>query len=249
MKPLPPLPKLSRRLEAIKHTIHSDYTHIWDCCCDHGQLGMALVKSNAAPHIHFVDIVPQIIDKVQAKLLFHFPNQAGSEHQDTSQWHTHCADVSELPIHRFDQAKDQRHLVIIAGVGGDLTQECVETLYKNNPLRSIDFLLCPVRHLYALRSSLHRLNFGLVSESLIEENKRIYEVILTRPQTQTAHNDPRIHPLGSALWQTNEPTNSALSHRYLLQQIKHYRHRENTDNTEVSHILKQLRAIETLLSR
>ena len=60
--------KLSKRLTHIDHMVTSDYTHIWDCCCDHGFLGASLLSRQAAPNIHFVDIVPELMTKIESKL-------------------------------------------------------------------------------------------------------------------------------------------------------------------------------------
>ncbi|WP_198595364.1 SAM-dependent methyltransferase, partial [Vibrio lentus] len=49
--------KLSNRLQTLHSLVSNDYQHIWDCCCDHGFLGVQLLSDNKAPLIHFVDIV------------------------------------------------------------------------------------------------------------------------------------------------------------------------------------------------
>lgn len=56
--------KLSKRLQQIDHMVKHGYDHIWDCCCDHGFLGASLLEREAAAHIHFVDIVPELINNV-----------------------------------------------------------------------------------------------------------------------------------------------------------------------------------------
>ncbi|HSC68256.1 MAG TPA: SAM-dependent methyltransferase, partial [Cellvibrio sp.] len=56
--------KLGKRLQQIELMVTANYDHIWDCCCDHGLLGAALLARKAAPHIHFVDIVPELMRKL-----------------------------------------------------------------------------------------------------------------------------------------------------------------------------------------
>lgn len=46
----------------------SEYSHVWDCCCDHGFLGINLLARKAAPYIHFVDIVPELINPLTDQL-------------------------------------------------------------------------------------------------------------------------------------------------------------------------------------
>ncbi|QSA20815.1 SAM-dependent methyltransferase, partial [Vibrio furnissii] len=36
--------KLSKRLQTIEKLVTQHYDHIWDCCCDHGFLGMTLLQ-------------------------------------------------------------------------------------------------------------------------------------------------------------------------------------------------------------
>ncbi|HTG55937.1 MAG TPA: SAM-dependent methyltransferase, partial [Niabella sp.] len=63
------------------------YTHIWDCCCDHGLLGAALLSRQAAAHIHFVDIVPELMHELKNKLQRFFPADALTANKSTnSQW-------------------------------------------------------------------------------------------------------------------------------------------------------------------
>ncbi|MDX2422429.1 MAG: SAM-dependent methyltransferase, partial [Amphritea sp.] len=47
--------KLSKRLTQIEQLVAPGYTHIWDCCCDHGLLGAALLARHSDAQIHFVD--------------------------------------------------------------------------------------------------------------------------------------------------------------------------------------------------
>jgi len=254
----PPLPKLSARLAAIEALVTLDYDHIWDCCCDHGQLGMHIMAKGLAPNIHFVDLVPDLIENVRSKLTLHFPTQ--SQASSTPHWHTHCLDVANLPIKTM--APNAYHLVIIAGVGGDLCKELVTSLSDKNPKAKIDFLLCPVRHLYALRSELKYRNFEAVNETLVEENKRIYEVILTRAPRNIRNLEVTptvIHELGDQIWMQKTRTNNAspsieaaeqnkaLIKRYLAQQVAHYQRKIDNKYPQNETILAKLNSLlETL---
>ena len=114
--------KLGKRLTQIAAMVEDDYQHIWDCCCDHGLLGATLLKRNSAPNIHFVDIVPTLMAQLEAKLQQFFSDSA-------HQWQTHCMDVSQLPLEQFQG----KHLIIIAGVGGDLMVELVTNIHQRHP--------------------------------------------------------------------------------------------------------------------
>ena len=60
--------KLSKRLTAINTLISQHHDIIWDCCCDHGYLGMALLKRAAANQVIFVDIVATLMNDLEAQL-------------------------------------------------------------------------------------------------------------------------------------------------------------------------------------
>ncbi len=130
--------------------VTSDYTHIWDCCCDHGLLGSALLSRLAAPNIHFVDIVPELTNKLENKLQRFYPDSP-------SKWKIHCLDVAALPIEQYEG----RNLVIVAGVGGDLITQFVNAIHQSHSATNIDFLLCPVHHQFTLRQQLIQLDFSL----------------------------------------------------------------------------------------
>ena len=162
--------------------ITADYTHIWDCCCDHGSLGMSLLTQRTAPNIHFVDIVPELMTKIDRTLEQFFS-------KCPSIWTTHCLDVAKLPLTQYSG----NHLIIIAGVGGDLMIEFINAITKKYSELNIDFLLCPIHHQFALRKQLIKLDFNLKDEVLIEENKRFYEVILVN---STSHINQKISLVG-----------------------------------------------------
>jgi len=50
--------------------VTSQYEHIWDCCCDHGLLGYALLSRlnamNIPCNIHFIDIVPPLMAELES---------------------------------------------------------------------------------------------------------------------------------------------------------------------------------------
>ena len=195
---------MSKRLQTIENMIVPGYyDQIWDCCCDHGLLGINLLKKQVAQQIHFIDIVPSIMAKLEQTLQKFF---------DLNQfkWTVNCDDVANIVI---SSDLKQKHLMIIAGVGGDQTIAMVNAIRTKHPQHQIDFLLCPVRHQYKLRSELIDLEYGLIDEQLILENKRFYELIHVSQQARS-----KLSPVGSVIWQ--QP--NELSGAYLTQTINHY---------------------------
>lgn len=226
--------KLGKRLKKIESMVTAGYDHIWDCCCDHGLLGAALLARQAAPHIHFVDIVPELISELENKLNDFYPEN--SEPMSNSQWQVSCMDVAALPLQEFSG----KHLVIIAGVGGDLMTELVNVIYQKNQNIEIDFLLCPVHHQFTLRQQLIQLDFDLQTEALIVENQRFYEILLV-----SATNNPpsKINPVGSLIWQSNTPEHAKVAAGYLKKTLAHYKRMQLSRNADVQHIIDAYNAV------
>lgn len=152
-------------------------------------------------HVHFVDVVPELIDKLQLELAHHFTDY---QHR----YSTYVMDVAKLPLTQ----SDNKQLVIIAGVGGDLTAELVSSLTANLNV-NVDLLLCPVHHHFTLRQRLNELGWKLKQEALVEENQRIYEVLYLSQDSEAQ----AISAVGQQIWQQGE-----LSTRYLTKTIAHY---------------------------
>lgn len=207
--------KLGKRLTQIQQLVPQDYSHIWDCCCDHGWLGMSLLAKQTAPHIHFVDIVPELMSKVDDTLDTFFADSPSS-------WKTYCLDVAKLPLAQHSG----RQLVIIAGVGGDLMIEFIHQICQRHPQLTIEFLLCPVHHQFALREALITRNFSLQDERLIEENKRFYEILLVSTQQDDKH---IISPVGDKMWRCLDANDIKTAQSYLKKTISHYQRVHHTN--------------------
>lgn len=199
--------KNSTRLQQIFNLVDKQYTHIWDCCCDHGLLGISLLNGNIAKSVHFVDVVPNLMNKLEQKLTKFWLG-------DNRAWHVHCIDVKNLPISQFvNNPKQDNHLIIIAGVGGELIIECMRELLIKTAALNVEFILCPVHHNYNLRQYLRLNNVGLISEQLIKENNRYYEILHLSPQVTTIVSD-----VGDSQWDLSDPSHQ----EYLQKTIDHY---------------------------
>ena len=171
--------KLNKRLLALAGMVKQPYDLVWDCCCDHGLLGFKILADGLVKQVNFVDVVPDIIERLDAKLKQHSHRLPSHVH-----WKTFCDDVTNIPLSNnlktlpFQSNEISHQLVIISGVGGELMIEMLDELIKRFNGYNIDFLLCPVQHTYKLRSKLLQLNFKLKQEQLIIDNKRGYELLL-----------------------------------------------------------------------
>lgn len=202
------------------------YDHIWDCCCDHGLLGAALLQRGAADKVHFVDVVPSLTDALQVQL-----ERFSDKSQTECSWQVHCMDVSTLRL----PESPGRQLIIIAGVGGDLTLEMVQEITLSHPDRELEFMLCPVRQHYLLRQGLIKLGYGLVDESLVCENKRFYEVVHA-----SSGSNQVISPIGDQMWDLSR----ALDREYLTRTIAHYERMGRNAGPEAEQILAHYRTLQ-----
>ena len=164
--------QLGKRLGEIAKlcTQQQQYDHIWDCCCDHGYLGLFLLNyfSKQAKHkvqINFVDQVAHITEQLRNRL-----NQSSFSH-----YQVHTLNAEHLKF-----SKNKRHCVIIAGVTTTGTLKILETLLSNHPNQTIDFILCPTRGQYELRKFLIKRKAHLIEENHIIENNRHYELLYIR---------------------------------------------------------------------
>ncbi|TVU66030.1 SAM-dependent methyltransferase [Vibrio atlanticus] len=239
--------KLSNRLQTLHSLVSNDYQHIWDCCCDHGFLGVQLLSDNKAPLIHFVDIVPSLMNELEGKLTRYFPQDNNVEQHEQSQWKVYCLDVAAIPLDKHAG----RHLVIIAGVGGDLTQKLVDDIHCQHPDKAIDFLLCPVHQQFELRSHLNSLKFGLINEVLIEENRRYYEILLVRNnrhENETSSLLTEVSNVGDKIWTPSCEQQKQVSLQYKAKTLQHYlRIHQGQEKqgkaSEVKHIIDAYQAI------
>jgi tRNA (adenine22-N1)-methyltransferase len=215
--------KLSKRLQHIEQMVTADYNHIWDCCCDHGFLGASLLSRQAAQNIHFVDIVPELITLIESKLQKFFPHSV-------STWKTHCLDVTKLPLQEYQG----KHLVIIAGIGGNLMIQFIDDIQQKHPNMNIDFLLCPVNQQFALREKLIALKFSLKNEVLVKDNRRYYEVMLVSSSSDT---DKKISPVGHDIWQSVTAEQASVVKQYLDKTLKHYKRVQQRSTVDIVNII------------
>jgi tRNA (adenine22-N1)-methyltransferase len=162
--------QLGKRLQLLARILHTEhsalpYHQIWDCCCDHGLLGRYLLERNIGGRVNFVDQVEKIIDTLSPLLAAYPANRC----------QLFTVDAAQLVL-----TPNARHLVIIAGIGGEQATHIVRSLCTRNPAAAIDFLLCPNNSIFMLRDHLAAGNFSLLQERLIKERKWFYEAILVR---------------------------------------------------------------------
>lgn len=103
------------------------------------------------------------------------------------------------------EAKDQIDAITIAGMGGSLIREILEAGTQKNRLSGRErLILQPNIGERTLRSWLQANNYQLIAETILEENKKIYEIIVAeKTQEKVAYSEKELM-FGPHL--LNEPT-------------------------------------------
>ncbi len=197
---------IGKRLEALFDLVtlthkRQQYDAIWDCCCDHGYLGLKILSHEPCPTLYFVDQVPHIMQQLTAHLST-YPND---------RYQTITADAGTLSL-----PSNQHHLIILAGVGGERIIEIICNLNAHNKGQQIDYLLCPTTAQFDLREYLITTDFKLTYETIVSEKGRDYEILLIS-HSITTQNCADITLTGQ-MWEANNPSHQ----RYRQKLIKHY---------------------------
>ena len=208
--------KLGRRLRQLDTMLEQRYSIIWDCCCDHGLLGMSLLQRKLAGKVVFVDILSPQMALLEKNLHERFS-------EDEHNWQVICQDLNDLQVPEVES-----QLFIIAGVGGNKTIQFVKSLCTALPTLSFDLLICSVHGNYAVRKALIEHRFGLKQEQIIFENNRFYEAIYV---SQNA-----LQPIvatGSSMWDRSNPHHQ----QYWQKTVDHYRKKAAADPAEFKSIV------------
>ncbi|WNC73283.1 tRNA (adenine(22)-N(1))-methyltransferase TrmK [Thalassotalea psychrophila] len=233
--------RTGKRLSQINAMITDNYQDIWDCCCDHGLLGIELLKRKAASTIHFADISAPLIDKLELVL-----RQFFSSDDYLNLWQVHTIDVAKIPVRagtpcNHNKAKQSKaeQLIIIAGVGGDLLIELVQSICNKNPNTTLEFILCPVHHNYKVRTALIDLNCSLVNECIVKENNRFYEIIHVTTSEYQESALP-ISSVGSTMWNFDNNEHQ----QYFAQRVNHYSKMQKNTNIDAEKIIQAYKSLK-----
>jgi tRNA (adenine22-N1)-methyltransferase len=200
--------KLGKRLSQLENMLEQQYSIIWDCCCDHGLLGISLLDNKRADKVVFVDILTHQMALLEKDLQRRFPT-------DNPKWQVLCQDVKELVIPQVES-----QLFVIAGVGGDKTVEFVKSLCAAMPGIPFDLLICSVQGNYPVRQALIRNGFSMRREEIVFENKRFYEALYVTKSAGSA-----ITATGSNMWDWLNPDHQ----NYWQKILGHYRKKALAD--------------------
>lgn len=145
------------RLETIVHLARNSEL-VADIGCDHGQVGVELLKSTCVKHIISTDISEKCLKK--SEFLF---TSAGFK----SEYDGRVGDgLKTLENGEVDT-------IIIAGMGGDLIKEIV-TYDRAKTLSFKNFIVQPMTNPDVVRKTFYELGFGIEKDLIIIEGNKYY---------------------------------------------------------------------------
>lgn len=212
------------RLSLLESMLVEPYQTVWDCCCDHGLLGMSLLKRSRAGEVVFVDVLEEQMKKLEAILRRNCP-------VDEYTWHVRCGDVKEIVVPNRDS-----QLFIIAGVGARQTVEFINSLCSSAPHAAFDLLICSVHGNYAVRNALISNGYRLKGEQIIFENNRFYEGIYVSKDASK-----EIANTGSVMWDWSNSNHQ----QYWRRIVGHYRQKARKDPEQYQPIVANYEALLT----
>lgn len=211
---------MKSRLNVITSMIESEYKEIWDTCCDHGKLGISLIKNTNKSLVHFVDCIPSIIDKLKNTL-----EVKGLLENPRVELHTKFAQDIRLG--------NNRSLICICGVGSETAIDIITGLLKNNDLTKHDIILSVQYKTPKLRKYLKECGFKLQKEVLCFEGKWGHEIMRI-----SLNSGDEINIVGKSMFKN--PTKK--HNLYLKKSIIHYK-KKSLINDSYLEILNQYTSI------
>lgn len=206
------------RLSQLADIIQRPYSTIWDCCCDHGLLGMSLLKDRYADQVIFVDVLENMMTGLAERLDQDFP-------QDQYRWQVRCDDIKNIEV-----PNQEAQLFIIAGVGPHQSIEFIDSLCASAPDTQFDLLICSVHGSYSVREALINQGYHLKDERIIYDKNRFYEAIYVSKTT-----DKALIATGSQMWNWANPVHQDYWHRT----VGHYRQKAKNDPVQFQPVVKR----------
>lgn len=163
--------KISKRISKILDFIDVE-DKVADIGCDHGYLGLGCIQKG-------VTFVQNIDNKIGP---LNTAKRNLQEYVDSNIIYTLCDGLNEL-----DERVDT---IVISGMGGDLiTQIINENLDKAKKLKKI--IIVAHSKVPFLRKNLTKY-FSIIDEDLVEDNGKIYEIIVFNPCESFGYNEKEL---------------------------------------------------------
>lgn len=202
---------LSLRLKEISSLVKNNYASVWDLCCDHGKLGLEILRNEKCEKLFLVDCVESIIKNLH--------------HLKSDQIEVLCMDGALI------DDLGPKSLVCICGVGGEEMIHILEGLELRNDLTDADFILSPHNQAYKVRNYLRDKGFSKFDERLVIDRSWVYEVLFVGKKYSET-----ISEIGEVLYLNS--CESGLKH--LKKITKHYHNTKEDIALKYSSLLSKL---------
>lgn len=141
---------------------------LWDIGCDHGLLGLSAKEYCPwISEVHLVDPSLPVFTQLKNVVDAHIP-------MANLKPYLHHQAGEELKIHTSN------NIFVMAGMGGKTIMKILRHLRKSASEDDV-FIIGPNRDILAVRAILREENWGLVAETLVEEDGLFYQQIALSP--------------------------------------------------------------------
>lgn len=253
------LRKLSSRLQTLADVVadliqNRAVVEVIDSCCDHGYLGQHLLKSHAGIRVSFVDVLQHLCDDVRSNLLRY---NIADEHRAN----VLCKDASLLNLTGdLGITAPAKVLIIVAGVGGDISIQIIKGLLEQHAESAglqLLFLVCPSNNMFRVRHALSRQCLSFIKEGFSADRGRAYEyVLVSQPLVKEAGlgaSALAIPEVGD-FWQLDSGVETD-QYAYVQRLLSHYRRQQKSmcegkgfDQAQVAEVSRAITLYAQLLN-
>lgn len=206
---------LSKRLQHIFDLLRPGWP-VWDFGCDHGHLGEAAWRSGNFGPVHLIDVSPEIINRTRLRLENRFGNLTG------------------LNFYTLDAAKQNLKPfgnIVLAGLGGQTVNGIIANQCPH-PTTGTRLILAPHRNADEVRAFCAGQGWRLVTDYLINERRRWYELIVCEIEGETIDRFGNHYPQSVPLE----------TQQYWQQRLDHY-HRQIKSDPKAASIIGELEKV------
>jgi tRNA (adenine22-N1)-methyltransferase len=213
--------KVSKRIKALVSMVGETYDVVWDLCCDHGKIGVALAEKSCAKTYNFVDQVPSIITKLNSTLGSYIPSGVN--------YNTFATPAEKISIDN-----NLKNLIVLAGIGTDTIISILEQI-NYNQISNSHILVSTNKYPHKLRSFLQKGDYKIIKEQLIEENGHFYEMLLLAKDGNLP-----ISSIGQEMWDINNSKHL----EYIDRTIAYNEIKAKHGDSEAKELLNQLKMLK-----
>ena len=164
--------QIGPRMRQILNSIPNQLP-LFDIACDHGLIGLTALIEGKCSEVIFIDQVEKIIEKLNIKVKKYPKN-----FQD------------KIRMIAINAAKYESYLptanYVIAGIGGNTMLSIIDQILKVVDVKTSHFIFVPHQQIFEFRQGLIDRELAILNETVIMENGKFREVIVSNKSGQKA---------------------------------------------------------------